>query len=97
MRLPLLWAATIDEGTGITIGLAFGLVVVAVAWGEARVNISSLREWKEKAMVQIESLQKENADIKGRADLQGQQINHILQMLTEVREDVKRILQRSTA
>jgi uncharacterized protein YjdB len=98
MYVPTLLAVElIGEQSGVTIGLASGLVIVALAYGEARVHISGLREWKERAMQQIDSLQKENADIKGRADLQGQQINHILAMLAEVRDDVKRLLRRDVA
>lgn len=63
------------------------LSLVILAWGEARVHISALREWKREAIVQINALQKG-------ADTQGQQILHIVEMLTEVRSDMKELLHR---
>lgn len=87
----------LGQTDGITIGLAIALVAVALAWGEARVHISGLREWKAKAQEKLDGLERQTQEARGRADLQGQQINHILQMLTEMREDVKSLLRRNTA
>jgi peptidoglycan hydrolase CwlO-like protein len=100
MQLPTLWlfATTIlGESDGVTVGLAIALCVVAIAWGEARVHISGLREWKKEAQVKIDGLERQAQDAKSRADLQGQQINHILQLLTEMREDVKSLVRRGVA
>lgn len=100
MNLPTLAALAVTmlgETDGVTIGLAVGLCVLGVAYGEARVHISSLREWKAKAQEKLDGLERQSQEARGRADLQGQQINHILQMLTEMREDVKSLLRRNTA
>lgn len=91
MQAPTLLAQT--AGVVITTDLAVSwpvlvvLVVVVLAWGEARVHIAALREWKSEAKAQIAALQKG-------ADTQGQQIVHIVEMLTEMRSDVKRLLLR---
>lgn len=97
MTAPTLVATVIGEADGLTIGLAIALCVVALAWGEARVHISGLREWKEKATTKIEGLERQAQEARGRADLQGQQMNHILQMLTEMRQDMKSLLSRNVA
>lgn len=95
MNAPIVLAADVlSEASPITIGFAVVIVGLGVAWGETRVHVSGLREWKSKAEQQIEALQTENADIKGRANIQGQQIAHIIEMLTELRTDVKRLLER---
>lgn len=99
MNLPTTWplATILGEADGITVGLAIALAVVAIAWGEARVHISGLREWKREATAKLDALDRQAQDAKGRADLQGQQINHILQMLGEMRADLKTLLQRNVA
>lgn len=63
------------------------LALVVLAWGEARVHLSALREWKHEAKAQIEALQRES-------DTQSQQITHIVEMLAEVRGDLKQLLHR---
>lgn len=76
------------------------LVVIAaliLAWGEARFHLAGLREWKREAQVKIDGLERQAQESRGRADLQGQQINHILQLLGEMRADVKTLLQRNVA
>lgn len=84
---PLLLAAEVlSEGSPVTIGLACGLVVVAVAWGESRVHISSLREWKREAEVKIAKLEL----AQGRTD---EQLSSINKLLTEVRGMVLQLLQ----
>lgn len=87
-----LWATVISEADGLTIGLAFALCVVAIAWGEARVHIAALREWKREAQAEITALKGTTAALSGRADLQDQRMNHILELLKEMREDVKSLL-----
>lgn len=89
-------ATMLGDADGLTIGLTIALCVVAAAWGEARVHISGLREWKARAQEKLDGLERQSQETRGRADLQGQQINHILQMLTEMREDVKSLLRRNT-
>lgn len=99
MYLPTTWlfATVLSEADGITIGLAVALGLVAIAWGEARVHISGLREWKREAQTKLDGLERQAQEARGRADLQGQQINHILQMLTEMRQDLKSLLSRNMA
>lgn len=95
MNYPTLFAVdTFGEGSPVTVGLALGLLVVGIAWGEARVQISALREWKFEAAEQIKSLQAENAAIKSTASVQGTQIASILTLLGELRTDVKTLLNR---
>ena len=70
--------------------------VVVIGWGEARVHISSLREWKREASADIAALKKETSVLDGRANLQGQQMAHILSLLEELRVDVKRLLRQGS-
>lgn len=94
--LPVLLAVdALSDSSPVTVGLAIGLGFVFLAYGEARMQISGLREWKSEATQQIKGLQTENATIKATASTQGQQITHLLSMMEEVRTDVKSLLRKS--
>lgn len=100
MVLPTLFAQasgvvlTSDLQVSWPLLVVFGVVIIG--WGEARVHISGLREWKKEAAAEIAALKKETGVLNGRADLQGQQMTHILNLLEELRADVKRLLRQGS-
>lgn len=57
MHVPTLFAAdVVSDGSPITLGLGIGLLVVGIAWGESRWQISHLRELRAEDAKSTESL-----------------------------------------
>ena len=98
MTLPTLLALDVlGDASPVTIGFAIGLAGMGVLWGETRVHVTGLREWKREAQAELSSLKATVTALSGRADLQDERMNHILSLLQELRADVKSLLGRKDA
>lgn len=94
MNLPTILAQATPEALREWWPFLLAAAGIIGTWGESRVHISGLREWKKEASAEIAALKRENTVLTGRADLQGQQMTHILSLLEELRKDVKQLLGR---
>lgn len=96
MNLPTWHSATVllGDDTQFTLGLVGTLVVCAVGIAESRWQISYLREWKKENEAEKQALQGRVAALEASRDRTNQRVDHLLELLTEVRADVKRLLER---
>lgn len=92
--LPLLAQAAIGDHSPVTLGLAGGLGLAFLAYGEARVHVSGLREWKREAAVEIASLRAQVASLEVRDGRTAERLDYMARHLVEIGADVKSLLQR---
>lgn len=100
MTPPL--AVVLGDDLTMTVGVVGIVVAAALGLAQNTWHISGLRESRAKMEEENASLRRELdavkadlANVKATASIQGQQIAHIVEMLTEMRADVKRLLQQS--
>jgi membrane protein implicated in regulation of membrane protease activity len=86
---------TTDVAVSWPVLVAF--LVLAVAYGEARVHIASLRDRATEQKGKTEALEGRVAVVESRTDRTDGRVDHVLELLTEVRSDVKRLLERGKA
>lgn len=97
MKPPAMWhyaTTLLGDDTHVTLGLVMTLIVVAVALAESRWQVSYLREWKKELEAEKVALQGRVAALEASRDRTNQRVDHLLELLTEVRSDVKRLLER---
>jgi hypothetical protein len=73
------------------------LALVVLAWGEARVHIASLREWKREATVEIASLKAQVSSLEVRDGRTAERLDHMAKQLDGIGADVKALLRRESA
>jgi hypothetical protein len=97
MQLPTLWlfATTLSEADSVTMGLVGGIVLVALAWGEARVHIASLREWRREAEVKIASQAAQIAAMEVRESRTVARLDHLTEQLSRMDGKLDRLLARN--
>lgn len=91
---PWLFATTLSEKDGVTIGLVGGIILVALAWGEARVHIASLREWRREAEVKIASQAAQIAAMEVRESRTVARLDHLTEQLSRMDGKLDRLLAR---
>jgi hypothetical protein len=87
-------ATILGDDTGITVGLASGLVVVTLAWGEARVHIASLREWRREAEVKIASQANQLSAMEVRESRTVARLDHLSLQNERIEKKLDRLLER---
>lgn len=71
--------------------------MVVLAWGEARSQITSLREWKREATVEIASLKAQVSSLEVRDGRTAERLDHMAKQLNDIGADVKALLRRESA
>jgi hypothetical protein len=91
---PLL-AVTLGDDLTMSIGVIGVVVATAVGIAQNTWHIAGLRESRAKMEQQIEAQREKIVTLEAIQGNQGLQIANILEMLGEIRADVKRLLQQS--
>lgn len=84
----------LSDGSPITLGLAIGLLVVGVGWGEARVQISALREWRKEAEEREKARDGRLAALEVREGRTVERIDYLATRLDRIDEKLDRLLER---
>lgn len=95
MNPPTLLAVdTLSDGSPITLGLAVGLAVVGIAWGEARHQISALREWRKEAEEREKARDLRLSSLEVREGRTVERMDYFASRLDRIDEKLDRLLER---
>lgn len=95
MNVPPVDATVLGQADGLTIGLVSGLIIIAIAWGEARVHIAGLREWRREAEVKIAAQAAQIAAMEVRESRTVARLDHLTEQLRGMDGKLDRLLARS--
>jgi hypothetical protein len=92
--VPVLAAdVVVGEGSAITLGLALGLAVFGIAWGEARMQISGLREWRKTVEAEQGALLIRVGALEVREGRTTERIDHLTNQLARIEAKLDKLLE----
>lgn len=96
MNLPTVLAVeALGDSSPITIGFGIGLLAVGIAWGEARHQISALREWRKEAEEREKAREQRIAALEVREGRTMERLDYLATRLDRIDEKLERLLERS--
>lgn len=97
MSTPTLAVSVLSDVDGLTLGLISSVILIGIAWGEARVHIAGLREWKREAEVKIAAQAAQLAAMEVRESRTVARLDHLATQLQNIDLKLDRLLTRSSA
>jgi hypothetical protein len=92
--VPVLAAeVVVGEGSAISLGLAIGLIGLGIAWGEARMQISGLREWRRTVEAEQSALLIRVGALEVREGRATQRIDHLTDQLARIEAKLDKLLE----
>lgn len=95
MNVPILPAVdVIGDNSPVTIGLAIGLLFVGGAWGQATMQIASLREWRKSKDAEDEALRGRVTAMEVREGRTVERVDALFVRLDRIEAKLDKLLER---